>query len=202
MTIASPHHGGETFITGMPIQCPMVKTVAYEVTRDLGKVEVRRYPAMVIARVEGRGDGGFNALFRYITGSNRTRESIEMTAPVISGGSGPRADSERIEMTAPVITGAGSLAFVLPKGYTMGTAPVPLDPEVVLEEVPSRTVAVLRFSGRWTEGNFKVRARALREHLAEAGIEPRGEVFAMVYNPPFTPPFLRRNEVAVEVAHP
>jgi hypothetical protein len=178
----------------------MVKTVAYEVIRELGAVELRRYPGMVIAKVEGRGDTGFNLLFRYITGNNRTREQLEMTAPVISGGSGPKARSERIAMTAPVITGGGSLAFVLPKGYTMDTAPLPLDPEVVLEEMPPRTLAVLRFSGRWTEGNFKVRARAMLEHLEEAGVKPKGEVFAMVYNPPFTPPFLRRNEVAVEVA--
>ncbi len=177
----------------------MVKSVGYEVIKGLGGLELRRYPAIVIAKVEGRGDGGFNVLFRYITGNNRTRERLGMTAPVISGGSGPRARSERIAMTAPVISGEGSLAFVLPKGYTMGTAPVPLDPEVVLEEVPARTLAVLRFSGRWTEGNFKVRARRLLEGLAEAGIEPHGEVFAMVYNPPFTPHFMRRNEVAVEV---
>ena len=198
----SPHTGGESFITCLPIACPMVKTVAYEVTRDLDAVELRRYPAIVIAKVEGRGEGGFNNLFRYITGNNRTREQVEMTAPVISGASGPRGKSERIAMTAPVITGGGSLAFVLPEGHTLETAPVPLDPEVVLEEMPARTLAVLRFSGRWTEGNFKVRARALLERLAEAGVEPKGEVFAMVYNPPFTPPFLRWNEVAVEVAHP
>ncbi len=177
----------------------MVKQAHYDVLRRIGAVELRRYPTLVIARVDGRGEGGFNNLFRYITGNNRSREQVEMTAPVISGRYGPRARGERVAMTAPVISGGGSLAFVLPEGYTIDTAPVPLDPEVVLDEVPSRTLAVVRFSGRWTEGNFKVRTRQLLDGLPAAGVEPLGEPFGMVYNPPFTPPFLRRNEVAVEV---
>jgi hypothetical protein len=180
----------------------MVKQARYDVVRRLGDVELRRYPALVIARVDGRGEGGFNNLFRYITGNNRSRAQVEMTAPVISGRYGPKRRGERVAMTAPVISGGGSLAFVLPEGYTMESAPVPLDREVALEEVAPRTLAVVRFSGRWTEGNFKVRTRALLDGLSAAGIEPLGEPFGMVYNPPFTPPFMRRNEVAVEVSSP
>lgn len=174
----------------------MVEQAPYEVVRSMGRVEVRRYPPLVVARVRGRGDGGFYSLFRYISGDNRQRSRLAMTAPVISEA---EAASETIAMTAPVISDRGSMAFVMPEGMTMETAPEPLDPQVVLEEVPGRLVAVLRFSGRWTERAFDRRSRELLEALGKAGLRTRGSVFSMVYNPPFTPPFLRRNEVAVEL---
>jgi hypothetical protein len=121
-----------------------------------------------------------------------------MTAPVI----GQRSDApggERIAMTAPVYTQEDSMSFVLPEGYTMETAPVPGDDRVSLEEVPARHVAALRFSGRWSDKAFDKRSAQLMATLGREGVETRGAVFSMLYNPPFTPPFLRRNEVAVEV---
>jgi hypothetical protein len=169
----------------------MVKKAKYDVIKRIGKLELRRYGPLVIARTDGFGDGGFNRLFRYISGANRRRSKVEMTAPVIS---------ERISMTAPVMTGGGAMAFVMPEGYDMDTTPEPLDQEVMVVEVPARLLAVLRFSGRWTERAFEARSRELLGRVQETGLETRGEVFAMLYNPPFTPPFLRRNEVAVEIA--
>lgn len=176
----------------------MVKKAKYSVVRELGRVEVRRYEPMVIAKVDSYRGDGFGLLFRYISGDNRQGSKVAMTAPVIS----ERSDApggQRIEMTAPVYTQEDSMAFVMPEGYTLETTPAPGDDRVSIEEVPGRTVAALRFSGRWTDAAFERRSEQLMATLAREGIETRGSVFTMLYNPPFTPPFLRRNEVAIEI---
>ena len=168
----------------------MVEQAKYEVLREINKVEIRRYPRLVIARVDGYGDGGFNILFGFITGDNRQKSKIAMTAPVVS---------EQIAMTAPVLSGPDSIAFVMPEGFTLETTPEPLDDRVKIVELPERVVAALQFSGRWSNSIFKKKAKAMLEELAKAGIKSTGQVFSMRYNGPFTPWFLRSNEVAVEV---
>lgn len=168
----------------------MVEEAKYEVIRKLEKVEIRRYESLVIARVDGYGDRGFNLLFRFIQGHNRQKAKVAMTAPVVS---------ERIEMTAPVISETGSMAFIMPKAYTLETTPEPLDERVKIMEVRERYVAALRFSGRYSESIFEARSKELIDELIEAGIETKGSVFALRYSGPYTPWFMRRNEVAVEV---
>ncbi len=168
----------------------MVEQAKYEVLRKIGIVEIRLYPRLVIARVDGYGDGGFNILFKFITGNNRQKSSVAMTAPVVS---------EEIAMTAPVLSETGSLAFVMPEGLTLETTPAPLDDRVKIVEIPERVVAALRFSGRWSNSIFQNKAKELLADLSEAGIKTKGNVFSMRYNGPFTPWFLRRNEVAVAV---
>jgi len=158
--------------------------------KEIVKVELRRYPRLVIARVDGYGDGGFNILFAFITGNNRQKSKIAMTAPVVS---------EQIAMTAPVLSDPDSIAFVMPEGLTLETTPEPLDDRVKIVEIPERVVAVLQFSGRWSNSIFKKKAKAMLEELAKAGIKSTGQVFSMRYNGPFTPWFLRRNEVAIAV---
>jgi hypothetical protein len=179
----------------------MVKHARYEIVKALGKVELRKYGSIVLARVDGYGDGGFGLLFRFISGENRQRRKVEMTAPVIGeGGDDINAEAyERIAMTAPVIGDGGSLAFVMPDGYSLESTPEPLDDRVRIEEMPMRTLAVWRFSGFFTEKAFSTRSHQLLEVLNEAGISTRGTVFSMRYNSPFALPFLRRNEVAIEV---
>ncbi len=179
----------------------MVEKAKYEVVRDLGTVEIRRYGPLTIAKVRGMGSGGFTPLFRYIQGNNRGASRVAMTAPVIQerDRSTPDELPERMAMTAPVLSETDSMAFVLPEGYTPDDAPRPLDERVSIEEVPGRLLGVLRFSGRWTEAAFDRRFQQLLRRLVAEGIRTRGDVFSMVYNPPFTPPFLRRNEVAIEV---
>jgi len=124
----------------------MVEQAKYEVQKKIGKIEIRRYPRLVIARVDGYGDGGFNLLFSFITGNNRQKSDIAMTAPVVS---------EEIAMTAPVLSEKGSIAFIMPEGFTLETNPEPLDDRVKILELPERTVAALRFSGRWSNSIFK-----------------------------------------------
>jgi len=168
----------------------MVAQAKYEVHKTIAKLEIRKYPKLTIARVDGYGDGGFNLLFNFITGDNRSRKKVAMTAPVVS---------QRIEMTAPVLSEGGSLAFVMPDGFTMDNTPVPNDRRVKIIEIPERYVAALRFSGRWTDKAFDKRSEELLSVLEKAGIPLNGTVFAMRYNGPFTPFFMRRNEVAVEI---
>ena len=168
----------------------MVEQARYKVLKRIGKIEIRRYPRLVIARVDGYGDGGFNILFLFITGNNRQKSDIAMTAPVVS---------EQIAMTAPVLSETGSIAFIMPEGYTIETTPEPLDERVKIVEIPERIVAALRFSGRWSDSILKKKSEELLKELTAAGIKTVGQVFSMRYNAPYTPWFMRRNEVAVAV---
>jgi len=168
----------------------MVETAKYEITRKLDKVEIRHYPKIIIAKVEGYGENGFNLLFRFISGDNKQKTKVKMTAPVVS---------QRIEMTAPVLSDSDSLAFVMPAEYQLTTTPEPLDDRVKILEMPERNLAVLRFSGRWTSSLFEKKTKELLEEIEKAKIKTKGDVFSMLYNAPFTPSFMRRNEVAIEV---
>jgi hypothetical protein len=168
----------------------MVEQAKYEVLRKIGRVEIRRYSRLVIARVDGYGDGGFNILFRFISGNNRQKSNVAMTAPVVS---------EEIAMTAPVLSETRSLAFIMPEGFTLETTPKPLDERVKILEIPQRVVAALRFSGRWSNSIFNKKSQELLTELEKAGIKTDGHVFSMRYNGPFTPWFMRRNEVATAV---
>jgi len=167
----------------------MVKTAKYVTLMRIGNVEIRKYDKVVLAQVEGE-EGGFDILFQYISGHNRKNERVSMTSPVIS---------QSIEMTTPVLSSSDKIAFVMPEGYTVGTTPVPFDSRIKIIEVPERYVAAIQFSGRWSASSFKKREGELLDELARNGIKTIGSPFQMLYNSPFTPWFLRRNEVAVEV---
>ena len=177
----------------------MTESLEYEVVRKIGEVEIRRYPVVLLATVTGSNDdSGFNMLFRYISGDNLVGEKISMTAPVVS----QQARGERMAMTTPVISDPSSFSFALPSKYNAATVPRPRDPRVKVEAIPSRLVAVLRFSGRTYDREVMARERELLKVLADNGITARGSPFLMRYNSPFTPGFLRRNEVGVEVVGP
>jgi hypothetical protein len=170
----------------------MVKEVTYNLLQNIGKIEVRQYSNLILAQAKGYGDSGFNILFDYISGSNISKVRIEMTAPVIS---------QRIPMTAPVISDQSSIAFVMPSNYTLETTPKPINEQIQIMTISSRVIAALKFSGRWSKSVFKARSKELLEELDKYEIENKGEVFAMRYSGPFTPWFLRKNEVAVEVKY-
>jgi hypothetical protein len=178
----------------------------YAVRLRSGNVEYREYEPYLVAETlvqgsahfDGAGNEGFRRLFRYIAGGNTSRARIPMTAPVSQ-----TAQSEKIAMTVPVQqTGSAAgwrVAFMLPRQYTLDTAPVPSDARVRVVAVPGKLMAVLRYSGRWTERNFAVHRDELLQALAAAGINPAGEPQLARYNAPYTLPFLRRNEVLVNV---
>ncbi len=175
----------------------MVQTIKYEVVRKLAKVEVRRYPEIVLAKVSNVEADSFGLLFRYISGNNIKKEKVKMTTPVMS-----KDTSQEIKMTSPVLSEFstdGYMAFVMPSEFNLETAPLPMDNRIKIEQIPPRLVAALRFSGSWSEVHLKEKTKELLEELATAKVKARGSVFTMLYNPPFTPSFLRRNEVAIEV---
>jgi len=178
----------------------------YTVVERLGDdLEVRTYAARVAAEttVDKSGEDGRNAAFRrlfdYITGANQRSANIAMTAPVAVADA-----SEKIAMTVPVATapsGTGGMAmrFFLPAELTAATAPQPADPNVRIVPVPTQTLAVLRFSGSTSDAAVAGREAELVARLQGKGWKPTAAPLAMFYDPPWTVPFLRRNEVAVPV---
>jgi hypothetical protein len=172
----------------------MSENLDYTVEKTIDNIELRRYPPIVVATVRGMPDNeAFRILFRYISGSNRTVSKIEMTVPVISTG-------QRIAMTAPVVSSDDTFSFVLPSSYSIESSPVPLDPRSTLEQIPERHVAALRFRGTAGASAVAEKRRELLETLARHEILCKGAPFLMRYNAPFTPGFMRRNEVGIELA--
>jgi hypothetical protein len=170
----------------------MTDTAPYEVLEKFEEIEIRRYPPLILATVTGPGgDSEFGHLFNYITGNNRTNHKIAMTAPVIT--------SERVDMTAPVLSDKESMSFVMPRNYTMDTIPEPLDPRVRIQQLPGRKVAAVRFKGYTRERTVEEETALLLCEVGKAGLAPVGKPFLMRYNSPFTPGFMRRNEVGIEV---
>jgi hypothetical protein len=170
----------------------MVKQIPYEILEISGKMEIRRYPEIILAKVKGRtGNGAFGILFDYIQGNNRSRRSISMTAPVIS--------SESISMTSPVISDEISFSFVMPPEMKMDEVPLPLNDEIEIEKVPERTLVVIRFSGRTTDSRLAKFSAQLLDHIQANDIKVRGEPILMRYDPPIVLGPFRRNELALEV---
>lgn len=179
-----------------------IEEPAYEVVRrlDAPDVEVRRYAPYVVAqvRVDGPGDRadseGFRVLAGYIFGRNKGERRLEMTAPVTRS-----AAPVKLEMTAPVTRMPDAqgyvVQFVLPRSVTLDTAPEPVDPRVQLGEVPARTVAVIRYSGFWSQANYDEHLERLQAALRDARLRWTGEPTLSRYNGPMTPWFMRRNEI-------
>jgi hypothetical protein len=174
----------------------------YEVLKKYDGFEVRQYAGYVVAETEveaSRGEAGnqaFGRLAGYIFGGNTAKQEIAMTAPV--------TQSQRIAMTSPVTQQANGskwlVQFSMPSSWTMKTLPVPNDARVTLREVPPRTVAVLRYSGTWSEANYVEHLEQLRKQLTASGLQTIGEPVWARYDPPYTPWFMRTNEVQLELA--
>ena len=168
------------------------ETIPYSIKGTTGEIEFRQYPELVLATVDTAEDNaGFNLLFAYISGSNKPREKIPMTAPVIT--------SQKIPMTAPVVSDAASMSFVMPAGTKREETPDPLDSRVRIVTIPEREVAVIRFTGYAPPEDVDAATSRLQEGLKNEGILTVGEPFLMRYDSPWTPGFLRRNEVAIEI---
>ena len=165
--------------------------------------EIREYQSKLIAQVlvtgtfDSASNKGFRLLADFIFGNNKTNEGskkIDMTAPVITHNA-----SEKIEMTAPVISEETErgwyISFNMPKQYTKETLPVPNNPEVKIIDVPKEKFAVITFSGLVREKKYAEMLNLLNEEMKKRNIEPKGPPILARYNPPWTLPFLRRNEL-------
>ncbi len=167
--------------------------------------EIREYQPKLIAQVlvngtfDSASSKGFRLLADFIFGNNKTNEGskkIEMTAPVVT-----RDASEKIEMTAPVISEETEkgwyVSFNMPKQYTNETLPVPNNSEVKIIEIPAEKFAVISFSGLVREKKYAEMLSLLNEEMKKRNLDPKGPVILARYNPPWTLPFLRRNELMV-----
>ena len=178
----------------------------YRVVSQFGEFELRHYPAYIVAEVDVQGDfddagtQAFRILAGYIFGDNSAAEKMAMTAPVASS---RETSGEKMAMTAPVTTTGDqdrtTFAFVMEKKYTLESLPVPNDDRVRIRVMPERTMAVRRYSGRWTEDKYRQNQATLRAALEAEGIQTIGDPVLARYNSPFSLPFLRRNEVMIEV---
>ena len=196
---------------------------SHEVVLKDGNIEIRKYEPYVVAEITIAGSfdratrTSFNPLFNYISGSNRSRQNIDMTTPVLAEPSG-RPDAVQLAMTIPVLveprasdedrSGPGlagddiaswTMAFVLPAGYTAETAPLPANKSVVIRQVEGHEVASIRFNGRFSNHAAERRRVELEEWLQARGLEHRGDWRIATYDPPFTLPWFRRNEVLVSL---
>lgn len=181
-----------------------VEQPEYRIVERADALEIRDYGPMIVAETETTGEreraigNGFRLIADYIFGNNSSAEKVAMTAPVMQQG------GEKIAMTAPVMQQGSDQAwqvrFVMPARYTMETLPRPRNPAVRLVEIPGKRFAVLRFSGLAGADNLQRHTEELQALLRARNLEARGTPVFAFYNPPWTLPFMRRNEVMVEIA--
>ncbi|MBV5272751.1 MAG: heme-binding protein [Lamprocystis purpurea] len=182
-----------------------VEQPAYRVVEQEDALEVRDYPALVVAEVRRQGarkealSAGFGPLARYIFAKERDGEKISMTAPV------EQQRTDTIAMTVPVTQtrlddGDWSVRFIMPAQYQLGQLPAPATKDVRLIEVPARRSAAIRFSGVADDALIAAKEAELRAWMAARSLVPAAAPVFAYYNDPFTPGFLRRNEVIIDLA--
>jgi hypothetical protein len=179
----------------------------YVVLERAGPVEIRRYEPRIAAETSVAGDPiparneGFRRIAGYIFGGNQGKASIAMTSPVVQG----RAAPEQIAMTSPVVQARGEggtwkVQFLMPSKYAMADLPKPNDSAVKLVELPTQTYAVMRFAGSRSATTVNRKTAELLAALKAQGRVVEGEPVAWFYDPPWTIPLVRRNEVAAPLA--
>jgi len=164
------------------------ESAPYRVVRSEGGIELREYPAMVWVETamasRGNGaDGSFNRLFRFITGGNEQKQKIAMTTPVFMTGQGTNA----------------TMAFVMPATMTKAAVPRPGDEAVSVRQLAGGQYAVVRFSGGRSEANETAALQRLESWLRTQKLPVKSSPVFGYFDPPWTPPFLRRNEVMLPV---
>ena len=180
----------------------IVEQPKYALVSQDGTIEIRDYPALVVAEVTRRGDrasavrAGFGPLAGYIFAKNRSGESISMTAPVTQIPAGA------VPTTTPDASRAWLIRFVMPTKYTLATLPKAAGDDIRLLDVPPSRRAAIRFPGVATDALIAVNETALRVWLGERNITITGGPTYAYYNDPFTPGPLRRNEVLLDVKQP
>lgn len=180
-----------------------VETPDYEVVKSQGNIEIRRYDPMIIAEVQVSGEreaaigDGFRLLADYIFGNNIAKQDIAMTAPV------QQQESRKIAMTAPVqqqsAGDAWQISFVMPSAYSMDTLPEPVNERVALKKVSAKQFAAITFSGMNSDDNVKDHEKRLMDYIQANELLVTGPPKYAFYNPPWTLPPMRRNEVMIEI---
>lgn len=182
-----------------------VEQTEYKVVHKKNGYEIREYSPHIVAQTTVQGEykaalnEGFRIVARYIFGGNKKQKSIAMTAPVISQNS----VSEKIAMTAPVLTTSNNnsyvISFGMPRSYDLKTLPLPTDPRVKIVSLPAKKYAVLQFSLWRSNARIKGMESKLLSYLSRDSVLVKGSPIYAGYNAPWTPPWLTRNEVMVEI---
>lgn len=179
-----------------------VEEPEYKIERKDGAIEIRLYAPVIAAETAVHGERkaaineGFRRIAAYIFGANKPREKIAMTAPVVQ-------ERQKIAMTAPVTEqgqgGAWTVRFIMPKSWNMETLPVPSDERVILKPLPASRTLVIQFSGIASDATIEEKTDALRRYAEAHNLAVTGEPVLAFYNPPWTLPFLRRNEIMLSL---
>jgi hypothetical protein len=184
----------------------------FDVLTQSDNFEIRRYQPRIIAQTvvdasyDDAPNAGFRILADYIFGKNTTSTSIEMTAPV-DVAAAPKTSGSSIEMTAPVEVAAMDTAgmryvitFTMPEKYTLASLPKPTDSRITISQMPPKKYAALRFSGYTDASKVESRTRELRDYMNANQLTATGAIPILArYDPPWTLPFFRRNEILIEI---
>lgn len=186
-----------------------VEQTEYTVIKKMNGYEIREYPAHIVAQTTVQGSygesmgSGFSIVAGYIFGGNTKKESIAMTTPVVAEKGEVKQVSENIAMTAPVVaTNEGdsqTISFGMPRSYTLDTLPTPNDSRVKIVALPAKKYAVMQFSWYRSDARIKKMQEKLLSMLARDGVAAEGSIAYAGYNAPWTPPWMTRNEVLVEL---
>lgn len=166
-----------------------VEQAKYTVITKYGSIEIRQYEPMIVAETEINGQRqeaisqGFRIIADYIFGNNLTRQNVAMTAPVTQQSQGT----------------SWTVRFVMPSNYTMESLPKPNNSLVKIQKMEAKRFAVIRFSGTPTEDSIKKHTAELEEFIHTNNLKILSEPIYAFFNPPWTLPFLRRNEVMMEI---
>lgn len=181
-----------------------VEQADYTVIRKMDGYEIREYPSHIVAQTTVKGsygeslESGFSIVAGYIFGGNTKKEKIAMTAPVIA-----QKEGENIAMTAPVVaTTEGdeqTISFGMPRSYTLETLPTPDDSRVKIVTIPTKKYAVMEFSWYRSDVRIKRMQEKLSALLTRDGVVAQGSIAYAGYNAPWTPPWMTRNEVLIEI---
>ena len=179
----------------------------YTVLEKEPPFEVRSYAPMIVAEVQVNGNlddassQGFRLIAAYIFGQNQVNEKIAMTAPVTVEDQAVK--SAKIAMTVPVgiepNAGKWTVSFVMPSEYTMDTIPKPINPLVQLRQIPAVKKAVIRFSGFYNQQKVDEKTLELEQWIKSRNLQSAGTPNFARYNPPWSLPFMRRNEVMINL---
>ncbi|MES2966572.1 MAG: heme-binding protein [Patescibacteria group bacterium] len=183
-----------------------IEEPAYTVLEKKDGYEIRKYDSYIQAQTVVAGtyneatEQGFRIIADYIFGNNVRTENISMTTPVLETPNQP----EKIAMTVPVLessadTATRTIAFVLPSKYSLATLPTPNNPAVTIAPIPSRTVAVLRYTWYPTEARTETKKQLLMEYLARDNKTITGAIETARYNPPLSMPLTLRNEIIIPI---
>ena len=181
-----------------------VEVPAYKILKKEQNIEIRQYPPLIIAEVKTAGSrqasigDGFRILADFIFGNNEGEKQLSMNGPIT------QQEGIKIAMTAPVqqekTDTEWAISFIMPSKFSIDTIPNPINDRIKITQIPSKRYAVITFSGRSTEANLTKHTSELEIYMNGSSYSKVGNAKYAFYNPPWTLPFLRRNEVQFEIS--